>query len=86
MNASRNVRGSGRHLGHDYIHMNVSMYEKVMMFFNHFWFHLLRSLAEQHLDKGQGCWVQLLQLLLLVAHIELRNVEECFLLVLPQER
>lgn len=50
-----------------------------------FWCHLLRAFAEQHLDEGQGCWVQLLQLLLLVAHLELRNVEERFLFVLPQE-
>lgn len=42
--------------------------------------------AEQHLDEGQGGLVQLLQLLLVVAHIELGDVEKGLLLVLAQER
>lgn len=42
--------------------------------------------AEQHLDEGQGGLVQLLQLLLIVAHIELGDVEKGLLLVLAQER
>lgn len=42
--------------------------------------------AEQHLHKGHSGLVQLLQLLLIVAHIELGDVEEGLLLVLAQER
>ena len=40
---------------------------------------------EQHLDEGQGGLVQLLQLLLHVAHIELGDVQKGLLLVLAQE-
>lgn len=42
--------------------------------------------AEQSLHEGEGGLVQLLQLLLTVAHIELGNVEKRLLLVLAQER
>lgn len=42
--------------------------------------------AEQHLHKGHSGLVQLLQLLLIVAHIELGDVEKGLLLVLAQER
>lgn len=42
--------------------------------------------AEQHLDEGQSSWVQLLELLVTVAHTELGNVEERLLLVFTQER
>ncbi len=42
--------------------------------------------AEQRLDEAQGGLVQLLQLLLRVAHIELGNVEKRLLLVFAQER
>lgn len=48
--------------------------------------HWLWMFAEQHLDEGQGGLVQLLQLLLVVAHIELGDVEKGLLLVLAQER
>lgn len=41
--------------------------------------------AEQHLDKRHGGLVQLLQLLLVVAHVELGDVQEGLLLVLAQE-
>lgn len=43
-------------------------------------------LVEQRLDEGHGTLVQLLQLLLVVAHVELRDVQEGLLLVLAQER
>lgn len=42
--------------------------------------------AEQSLDEGHGGLVQLLQLLLGVAHVELGDVEKRLLLVLAQER
>lgn len=42
--------------------------------------------AEQRLDEAQGGRVQLLQLLLAVAHVELGDVEKRLLLVLAQER
>lgn len=40
---------------------------------------------EQRLDEGHGALVQLLQLLLVVAHVKLRDVQEGLLLVVAQE-
>lgn len=42
--------------------------------------------AEQHLDEGGDSLVELLQLLFMVVHIKLGDVEECLLLILTQER
>lgn len=42
--------------------------------------------AQQRLDERHGALVQLLQLLLVVGHVELRDVQEGLLLVLTQER
>lgn len=47
---------------------------------------ILWMFAEKRLDEGHGGLVQLLQLLLGVAHVELGDVEKRLLLVLAQER